>query len=113
MARIALHSVLRDGREEGYDAAHARIPDDLVAAHHRAGIRDWQIWRSGRHVFHLVDCDDFAAAREALADEPANAAWQAAIGDFVDHFEVAESGEWALPMIWSMRGQVAADTGSP
>ena len=25
----------------------------------RAGILDWRIWRSGLHVFHLVECDDF------------------------------------------------------
>ena len=103
---IALHSLLREGVEDRYDSAHARIPDDLLAAHQRAGIRDWQIWRSGRHLFHLVDCDDFAAAREQLEGDPANERWQAVIGDYVDHFELTDSGEWALPLVWRMRDQI-------
>lgn len=45
MAFVALHSVLKAGREEGYDVAHARIPEELVEAHRNAGIRDWWIWR--------------------------------------------------------------------
>ena len=102
---VALHSVLREGVEDAYDTAHARIPDDLVAAHRRAGIRDWQIWRSGRHVFHLVDCDDFDAARRQLERDPANERWQEAMGAFVDHFEVADSGGWALPLVWRMSDQ--------
>ena len=103
----ALHSVLREGSEGEYDTAHARIPDDLLAAHHRAGIRDWQIWRSGRHLFHLVDCDDFDAARRHLENDPANERWQSIIGGYVDHFEAPAAGEWALPLVWRMTDQVA------
>lgn len=83
---VALHSVLKPGCEEGYDRDHARIPDDLRAAFDRVGIRDWSIWRSGRDVFHLVDCDDYPAAIAALKDEPANHRWQQVIDGYVDHF---------------------------
>ena len=89
---VALHSMLRSGLEEAYDVAHARIPDDLIAAHRRAGIDDWQIWRSGRHVFHLVVCADFEAAIRRLEHDPANERWQAFIGPYVDHFETSASG---------------------
>jgi L-rhamnose mutarotase len=101
---VALHSVLRAGSEERYDADHARIPDDLLAAQRRAGIRDWRIWRSGRDVFHLVDCDDFAGAAAALEDDPANVRWQAAIGELVHHFERAGDGP-ELPLVWRMSDQ--------
>ena len=74
---VALHSVLRRGREEGYDATHERIPEDLIEAHRRAGIQDWRIWRSGHDLFHLVECDDFGAAMHSLESEPANPRWQA------------------------------------
>lgn len=103
-AYVALHSVLKPGREAEYDAVHERIPDDLVDAHRRAGIRDWWIWRSGAHLFHLVECDDFAAALARLEHDPANERWQAFIGDYVDHFEPAD-GEPALPLVWRMRDQ--------
>ena len=97
---VALHSTLRAGREEGYDAAHARIPDELVEAHRRAGIHDWQIWRSGRNLFHLVDCDDLEAALRTLEHDPANERWQVFIGDYVERFESAP-----LPLVWRMHDQ--------
>jgi L-rhamnose mutarotase len=103
---VALHSVLRPGCEEAYDADHARIPDDLVEAHRRVGIRDWRIWRSGRDLFHIVDCDDFSAAARALEDDPANRRWQATIARYVDHFE-RPAGEIELPLVWQMVDQLA------
>ena len=74
-------------------------------AHRRVGIRDWCIWRSGRDLFHLVDCDDLEASLRALEHDPANDRWQAFIGDYVDHFEIAPSGESTLPLVWRMRDQ--------
>ena len=97
---IALRSWLREGREAGYDAAHTRIPDELVEAHRRAGIEDWTIWRSGRELFHLVQCDDLDAAFRALERDPANERWQALIGDYVERFDAAP-----LPLVWRMGDQ--------
>ena len=102
---VALHSVLRAGREADSDAAHAQNPGALIEAHRRVGIHDWRIWRSGRIVFHLVECDDFPAAVRGLEHDPANKRWQAFIGDFIDHFEATQSGELPLPLVWSMRDQ--------
>ena len=104
---VALHSVLRDGSEAGYDEAHKRIPRDLIEAHLRAGITDWRIWRSGTHLFHLVECDDLAHALQLLEDDPANLRWQESIGVFVDHFEVPSTFAEGLPLIWGMRQQLA------
>lgn len=96
---IALHSVLRAGAEADYDAHHRRIPDDLAATFARIGIHDWSIWRSGRDLFHLVDCDDWLAANEALADDPANLAWQSDIGRFVERFvQVSGPGPAGQPL---------------
>lgn len=108
---IALHSVLRAGAEHDYDTHHARLPDDLVITFARIGIHDWSIWRSGRDLFHLVDCDDWPAANQALTDDPANLAWQADIGRFVDHFvQVSGPGPvgQVLPHVYSLREQLAA-----
>ena len=108
MSYVALHSVLKAGREEDYDVVHARIPDDLLDAHRRAGIRDWWIWRSGRDLFHLVDCDDLPSAFAELDRDPANERWQAFIGEFVDHLE-RPAGEPTLPLVWRMRDQALVD----
>ena len=105
MTFVALHSVLKEGREGGYDRAHVRIPEELVEAHRRAGIRDWWIWRSGRDLFHLVDCDDLPAAFEQLEHDPANERWQVFIGSYVDHFEEPD-GTRSLPLVWRMKDQM-------
>ncbi|QFG26193.1 L-rhamnose mutarotase [Actinomadura sp. WMMB 499] len=111
--KVALHSVLREGREEDYDREHAAVPDDLLAALRRAGIRDWTIWRSGRHLFHLVDVEGeaaggFAAALDVLAADPADRAWQEHMAAFVDRFEPGEDGRTnALPEVWNLRGQLS------
>ena len=97
---VALHTVLRTGCEESYDTVHERIPADLLAAHRRVGIRDWRIWRSGRDLFHLVECDDFDAAMGELVGDPANEEWQAFIGDYLDRSEATP-----LRLVWRMRDQ--------
>lgn len=105
--RVALHSVVKDGHESSYDREHERIPDDLAASFARIGIHDWTIWRSGTHLFHVVDCEDFAAAMRALQDDPADAAWQAHIGQHVDHFVLdgpAPEG-MTLPQVWRLSEQ--------
>jgi L-rhamnose mutarotase len=109
MTYVALHSVLKAGREDAYDLAHRQIPDDLLEAHRRAGIRDWWIWRSGRHLFHLVDCDNLQAAFAQLEHDPANERWQAIIWDYVDHLEES-AGEPTLPLVWRMRTQQSAQS---
>lgn len=101
---VALRSLLRRDQEAGYDAAHARIPDELIEAHRRAGIHDWSIWRSGRELFHLVECDDLDTALRLLDGDPANERWHAFIGDYVEHFDATP-----LALVWRMRDQAAPD----
>ncbi|MDL9977803.1 L-rhamnose mutarotase [Microbacterium sp. ASV49] len=104
--RVALHSILREGHEVAYEEDHAAIPDDLVAAFARLDIHDWTIWRSGRHLFHLVDCDDFTAAIVALGTDPANEDWQRVIGRHVERFVDPPEGV-GMPQVWSLTRQRA------
>jgi L-rhamnose mutarotase len=99
------------GQESNYGDAHATVPRDLAASLLRAGIRDWTIWRSGLHLFHLVDCDDFEAAMSQLDRDPVNDRWQQYMAQFVDHFETVSDGfkGMMVPMVWSFGAQL--DTG--
>jgi L-rhamnose mutarotase len=105
--RIALHSFLHPGQELGYEQAHRTIPDDLLAALQRAGIRDWAIWRDGRDLFHIVDCDDFDAAQRALADDPVNQRWQQTMSAYVARFADNPDGAagMALRHVWTLSEQ--------
>ncbi|MDR1513945.1 MAG: L-rhamnose mutarotase, partial [Propionibacteriaceae bacterium] len=89
--KVALHSVLHEGHEADYDRDHARVPDDLAALFARAGITDWSIWRSGRDLFHVVECaGDFAEAMAVVGPDEANVAWQEFIGVHVERFVPAD-----------------------
>jgi L-rhamnose mutarotase len=106
--QIALHTVLKPGRETDYDAVHRSIPTELATALIENGVSDWRIWRSGQHVFHVVDVRDYHAMRAGLRDLPANVAWQEQIAPL---FEVADDyagDDDGLPFVWSLSGQVAA-----
>jgi L-rhamnose mutarotase len=103
--RIALHSVLREGQEDAYEREHATVWPDLLAALQGVGIRDWTIWRSGRHLFHLVETDDFAAAMDRLEGDPVNQRWQEHMATFVDHFEPD------LRHVWTLRDQAREAAG--
>jgi L-rhamnose mutarotase len=105
--RIALHGTLREGRELDYERAHRVVPPDLLALFHRAGIEDWVIWRSGREVFHLVECVDFEAALAVIQGDPADRTWQEAMAEYVERFAANPHGAAGvgLARIWAMSDQ--------
>jgi L-rhamnose mutarotase len=105
--RIALHSVIAEGAIDDYRAHHERIPDDLRDLFYSVGISDWTIWRSGRHLFHLVECDDFDEAMRIVEQAPANRAWQADIGRFVDGFHGPDGEAAFVPIerVWALSAQ--------
>lgn len=112
--KVALHSLLRDGQETAYEEEHRTVPADLLLALQRAGIRDWTIWRSGSHLFHVVDSDDFSGAMDQLADHPVNHRWQEHMASFVDRFEENPDGEAGLGLrhVWTMTAQSLTSDGT-
>lgn len=105
--RVALHSFLHEGQELAYEEAHQTIPPDLLAALQRVGIKDWSIWRSGNHLFHLVDCADFGAALAELADDPVDQRWQQTMSAYVEGFAQNPDGPGGqgLRHVWTMSAQ--------
>jgi L-rhamnose mutarotase len=102
----ALHTRLHPDALKRYDALHARVPADLVAALAEAGVRDWRIWRSGQDVFHVLDVDDYAAMRAHLRDHPANIAWQAQVTPLQAVPDDYSGDDDGLPLVWSYATQV-------
>jgi L-rhamnose mutarotase len=105
VTRLALHSRLIPGTEEAYEREHARVWPELITVMNRAGIRDWSIWRSGRDLFHLVDCDDYPAAVAQLANDPVDQRWQTHMSQFVESFAQNEDGTQPLNHVWTMSEQ--------
>jgi len=100
--KIALHTRLKPGKEAEYDAVHARISDDLDAALRTAGVTGWNIWRSGRELFHVVEVDDYQAMRKELATNPVNIAWQAVMSELLDVEDDYSGDDMGLAKVWEL-----------
>jgi L-rhamnose mutarotase len=100
--RVALHTRLKAGREEEYERAHREVPAELARAISDAGAREWTIWRSGLDLFHVIDCDDYAALLAALEDLPVNVAWQARMTGYLDIVHDYSDAGGGLPEVWRL-----------
>jgi L-rhamnose mutarotase len=102
--RVALHTRLKPGLEEEYEKAHREVPPELVQAIKDAGAHDWTIWRNGLDLFHVIDCDDYAALLAALEDLPVNVAWQARMAGYLDvvHDYSGDGAAKGLPVVWHL-----------
>lgn len=100
--RIALHTRVRADRIEEYEAAHREVPEELTAAIRAAGVSSWSIWRSGTELFHLLECDDYAAMIAALEKLPVNIAWQARMADLLDVVHDYSAADAGLPEVWRL-----------
>ncbi|MEV7959903.1 L-rhamnose mutarotase [Streptomyces sp. NPDC088141] len=102
--RIALHTKVRADRVEEYEAAHREVPAELTAAIRAAGATSWTIWRSGTDLFHVIDCEDYAALLAGLEELPVNVAWQARMAELLDvaHDYSSDGAEAGLPVAWEL-----------
>ncbi len=102
--KIALHTRVRADRIADYERAHADVPAELVDAIRAAGATGWTIWRSGTDLFHVIDCEDYAALLAALRDSPVNVAWQSRMAQLLDvaHNYAATGAAASLPVVWQL-----------
>ena len=100
--RIALHTRLKPGAEDEYEAAHREVPAELTAAIRAAGATDWTIWRSGVDLFHVIDCESYDLLLGRLADLPVNIAWQARMGGYSAVPHDYSDGDAGLPVVWEL-----------
>ncbi|MEU9621028.1 MULTISPECIES: L-rhamnose mutarotase [unclassified Streptomyces] len=102
--RIALHTKVRADRVAEYEAAHREVPDELTTAIRAAGATSWTIWRSGTDLFHVIDCEDYAALLAELEKLPVNVAWQARMAELLDvaHDYSPDGTEAGLPVAWEL-----------
>jgi L-rhamnose mutarotase len=102
--RVALHTRVRSDRIDEYERAHREVPAELLVAMRAAGAHEWTIWRSGVDLFHVIECDDYAALIGALEKLPVNITWQARMDDLLDvvHDYSAAGAEAGLPVVWQL-----------
>lgn len=94
--RIALHTTIRLGNVEAYEAAHSEVPAELTAAIREAGCTSWTIWRSGLDLFHVIDCEDYETLIAHVGAQHVNASWQARMAELLDVAHDYSAGDWRL-----------------
>lgn len=99
---VALHTRLKPGKEEEYDAVHARVSDGLDAALRAAGVTSWRIWRSGRELFHLLEVQDYRAMRRALAADPVNILWQGRMAELLEIADDYSGSDSGIKQVWEL-----------
>ena len=100
--KIALHTRLKPGKEADYDRVHARISDELDAALRSAGVTSWNIWRSGRELFHVVEVSDYQGMRKELATNPVNIEWQAVMAELLEVEDDYSGDDMGLAKVWEL-----------
>jgi L-rhamnose mutarotase len=75
--RIGLHTRLKPGLEERYEAYHKAVWPEVLDGIRGAGITRYVIFRDGLDLFHYIECDDYNAAVAKLAQSPINQKWEA------------------------------------
>jgi L-rhamnose mutarotase len=102
--RVALHTRVRPDRIDEYEAAHRAVPAELTEAIRAGGAKSWTIWRSGTDLFHVIECEDYAALLARLDALPVNRAWQARMAELLDvaHDYSADGAAAALPVVWQL-----------
>ena len=81
---VGLRTRLKPAMEEVYDAAHAAVWPELVAAQREVGIKRWLIFRDGLDLFHSIECEDYDRAIAELARLPINQRWQAEMAQYTE-----------------------------
>ena len=81
---VGLRTRLKPGMEEPYDAAHADVWPELLAAQREAGIKRWLIFRDGLDIFHSIECEDYDRTIAELARRSVNQRWQAEMAQYTE-----------------------------
>src|SRR5437660_4343007 len=102
--RVALHTRVRPDAIDDYEQAHREVPPALIDAIRAGGATEWTIWRSGPDLFHVIECDDYAALLASLETLPVNVAWQARMAELLDvaHDYSSSGAEAGLPVVWQL-----------
>lgn len=84
MQRVAFRLRVKPERLEEYKRLHQAVWPELLADMRAASIRNYSIFSDGPELFGYLECDDWAAASEAMAHSDANRRWQEFMAGYLD-----------------------------
>lgn len=85
MQRIGLLLRVKPDKLEEYKQVHANVWPDLLAELKKAGMRNYSLWLApGGLEFGYLECDDWQATCDYLADSPVHTRWQEYMQNYLD-----------------------------
>jgi L-rhamnose mutarotase len=106
MEVYAVRTRLKAGMEEAYEQVHRVVPDDVAADLTRRGFLDWQIFRHGQDLFHVIT----AAGPEALTvDEHSQEIADRWLAEVRPYLDLLDDGRESADMtrVWRMADNIA------
>jgi L-rhamnose mutarotase len=101
-------TIVRQGREAGYDEIHRVTPVELDRVIRAAGTHFWRIEREGINLFHFVEVDELDRFDAVLDVSEVNARWQLVVGPLLEnggeaHRTVVEDFEFGQgELVWEL-----------
>jgi L-rhamnose mutarotase len=93
--QVGLHTRLKPGAEEQYEAYHRAVWPEVLQEIRRAGITRYVIFRDGLDLFHFIECENYDRAIAQIARDPTSMRWEAEIATMmaVTHDFTGESSD--------------------
>lgn len=112
MERLLFIMRIRPGQEAEYERRHEAVWPALLADLHRAGFRNYSLFRHGQDVYGYAECEPTAdEAFDAMSASSTNAEW----GEwFTDVLEVlpTDDGLVRADEVWHMDEELATRSNS-
>ena len=84
MERVCFQLHVRPERIDSYRERHRAVWPEMLDALHRAGIRNYTIFRNGAQMFGYFESDDLKAAAAYMEEQEVNATWQDAMAELLE-----------------------------
>ena len=99
MPRVCFQLQVKPEKMAEYRERHAVVWPEMREALATTGWRNYSLFLSDTGVvIGYLECDDFAAARRAMAETEVNARWQAEMGEFFQGLEGRRPDEGLLQL---------------
>ena len=88
--------------KEEYAKRHREVPDELIDALRRAGIRDYTIWNYGEALFACYRVEDEERCAAVLAESPVYQDWRREMEQIVYVEPGTGQKEWPMERMFLM-----------
>lgn len=103
MQRVCFHLKVRADRVEEYRVRHREVWPEMLEALRETGWRNYSLFLDDSGLLTgYLECEDFDAARAAMADRAVNHRWQEEMAEFFESGAHADMRMQPLPEVFHL-----------